>query len=621
MMPEGFHKGMLMKRKILLTWMVLNLISCSSIKNKSSKEISITQSEEKFEQEKLAIIKQLDQMLEWANNKGQSEKEYLASDLFLKASYSQQHSEFALSALLYKYAYKLKSTDQFIKNKYAISLIRVGELIEAEGLLKEVFADSKGKDERAGLVLAGVYTATNKSEDAKNVYQEILKNTFSQDACVFLSKSLTQEKSFKKAIDLLNGCSKKSLEKALFSYYKGKVYLEKGDLNAATKEFLISQKEDPDFTQATLAIGLIQEEKGQNEKAIQSYKKYLEQNSDDKVILGRIIQVLFNLEKYKDVLPYAEKLVDLEPDNLNMKVKLGIIYTDINDFEKAKKMFKDILVYSPNSDRILYYLGAIHQETNEYQDALNYFEQIPNTSALFKDSSLQIAHIMSYEASNTSTAHHGEKLANLMSYIDKKIIEIPDAKIEFEMLRASFLEGIEQIAKAISSLENVKSEKAFSESHQFYLASLYEKEKKFEMSGEIVKNILKKNPENPSALNFMGYSWIERGENLNLAHEYISRALKLNPKDGYIRDSMAWYYFKIGEYKKALEEIKVAKSIVSDDPVINKHLGMIFSALNNVSEAKKAYIDALKSCRFEYERKEINDQLKLLENSRFPASE
>ena len=54
---------------------------------------------------------------------------------------------------------------------------------------------------------------------------------------------------------------------------------------------------------------------------------------------------------------------------------------------------------------------------------------------------------------------------------------------------------------------------------------------------------LERDADNPHALNFIGYTWAERGENLEEAEALIARALELSPDDGYITDSLGWVYF------------------------------------------------------------------------------
>ena len=597
------------------------IAACSSLNQPKDPKQILSQNKAPREE----IIKSLERLVAHAKAQGPKAEEFLASDFFLKASSAHSYGDYQTASILYKFLVELKPNETFIKNKYAITLIRTGELEEAQKILEDVYKVTTAKDEKVGLILAGVHTALNKNEDAKKVYHEVLKfHPDSQDACVFLSKAYSTEKNFKKAFSLLDNCEKASKDKGIFAYYKGKTYLDKGSLDESFKEFKRAQKLDPEFSQATLAIGLIHEEKGESEKAIQSYKKYLIDNADDKVILGRLVQVYFSQEKHDEVLPFAERLVELEPDNLNLKVKIAILYSDLKKYDQAKKIFSDVLTFNESSDRILYYLGALHQETKEFKDSISYFNRIPASSPLYQDSSLQVAQMMGNDANDERMKKENnfflEKSDRFVNFVDQKIKEIPQAKIEFSIIKASFFENNENNRDAIKSMEFVMNEKEFADNHRYYLASLYEKEKLHKETMDVISPILVKNPNNAQALNFVGYTMLERGEELEKAFELITKAVKLSPKDGFIRDSLGWFYFKTGKMDKALKEIKEAKRLVDDDPIITKHLAQIYEAMNRYADAKDMYLEALKNCKYEYERSDIYKSLSNLENLRLPAS-
>ncbi|MFZ4712495.1 MAG: tetratricopeptide repeat protein [Bacteriovoracaceae bacterium] len=604
-----------------LAILTLALSACSGLnKTKDSAQV-IAQNKVSRDE----VIKNLERLVRQAKNQGVKAEEFLATDFFLKASSAHSYGDYQTAAILYKFLIELRPNETFVKNKYAITLIRTGELEEALKVLQEVNVATNGKEEKVGLILAGVHTALNQSEEAKKIYQQVLKvHPQSQDACVFLSKAYSSEKSFNKAFDLLDKCEKVSKEKGVFAYYKGKTYLDKGNLVAAFKEFVRAKKLDPEFTQATLAIGLIHEEKGEAEKAITSYKQYLLDNADDKVILSRLVQVYFSQEKHAEVLPFAERLSELEPDNLNLKVKLGILYSDNKNYNKAKQIFKDVLAFNDSSDRILYYLGALHQETKEFDDAIHFFGRVPASSPLYQDSSLQVAQMMGHDANQEKfkkeKTFHKEKTERFISYVDQKMDEIPLARVEFAVVKASHFENAENNQDAIKSMEVVVQEKNFEDNHRYYLASLYEKEKRYEETIGVIAPILNRDPNNAQALNFLGYSMLERGENFDKAFEYITKAVKISPKDGFIRDSLGWYYFKLGKVEQALKEVKEAKRLVADDPVITKHLAQIYESMNRYTDAKNYYMEALKNCKFEYERADIYKSLSNLENLRLPAS-
>ena len=92
-------------------------------------------------------------------------------------------------------------------------------------------------------------------------------------------------------------------------------------------------------------------------------------------------------------------------------------------------------------------------------------------------------------------------------------------------------------------------------------------------------------PKNVNALNYLGYTYAEMGKNLDEAERLIKKALKEKPNDGYITDSLGWVYFKKGLYDQAVKYLEKAVSLVPNDPIILEHMG---DAYFKVSEKGKA---------------------------------
>ncbi|MBA2404286.1 MAG: tetratricopeptide repeat protein [Bdellovibrionales bacterium] len=596
-------------------------VSCSHLSSGPAKITDLNPEQmERLNKEALVIASQrLEQMVSQAKNNTQSIN-YLASDLFLKANMSLLEGDYATASVLFKYVADLAPEDAFVQKKYAISLIRVGNLEESQLVLEKLY--HTGKEEKVGMILAGVYTGLDKEEQAITLYKKLLAaNSKNEDACIFLGKAFSIAKDMPKAYQQLNECAHKNPKSGIYDYYMGKMSIDQAKLDQAVSYFKKSHTKQPDLTQSVAALGFIYEDRELFADAIKLYEKHLINNPSDAPILNRLVQVLFAKEKYQEVIPYAERLSDLEPDNLNLKVKLGVLYTDAKKFPEAISVFKDLLAVAPQSDKILYYLGAIHQEMKEFQDSIEYFNQIPSSSSLYTDSSVQMANMLSALAQTEFFDQEGDKFQKqFMKLVNNKFEEHKDLRVEFSIVKAGFYEGTSQYKKAMETMMVVQDEKSFSTQHKYYLANLYEKEQKFEESTNLIMSIIEKEPKNAHAWNFLGYSMLVRGNEMDRAFEYIQTALKISPDDGYIRDSLGWYYFKKGEIKKAQVELEFALSKVPDDIEILKHLAVVHAELKDLKKAKTYLEAALKHVRFTSDRHEIMASLEKLETDRIPAS-
>ena len=93
-------------------------------------------------------------------------------------------------------------------------------------------------------------------------------------------------------------------------------------------------------------------------------------------------------------------------------------------------------------------------------------------------------------------------------------------------------------------------------------------------------------PNEPQVLNYLGYSWIDRGENLEQALELIYKAVDQRPNDGYIVDSLGWAYYRLGDYETAVYYLERAVELRPEDPTINDHLGDAYWQVGRRREAE-----------------------------------
>lgn len=612
---------MVILRFAFVLFFALSLFTACSHHSENSQGIKLTQEqEEEMNREALSIASlRLERMVLEAK-KSPTATTFLSTDLFLKANMSLMEGDFVTASVLFKHLTTLVPDDEFVLKKYAVSLIRVGDLEGAEVVLKGLY--DRHHDEKAGLILAGVYSGLDKEKEARGVYQALIKqNPKNEDACVFLSKAYAIAKENTKAFTQLSQCAKADPKNGMYDYYAGKIWLDAENLKEAIASFKKAISRQPNLSQAVNALGVVYEESEKMNEAAALYKKHLATSPNDSGILHRMVHVLFQQEKFDEVIPFAERLADLEPDNLNLKVKLGILYTDAKHYPEALSVFKDLLGMAPQSDKILYYLGAIYQEMRDYQASIEYFNQIPSSSGLYSDSSLQMANMLSTLAQEEHFAKSGDKWKTaFLKHVNTKLDELKTLSVELSVIKSGFFEGVGEYKDAMESMLVVKDDKSFSVQHKYYLANLFEREKRFEDSANLIMSILDKDPKNAHAWNFLGYSLLVRGEKIDVAYDYIQKALSISPDDGYIRDSLGWYYYKTGNVKKALQELHFAHKKVPDDIEILKHLAHIHEDMKDFSKARGYLQNALKHAKYKSDKEEILSRIESLSGDRIPAS-
>ncbi|HEX3538266.1 MAG TPA: tetratricopeptide repeat protein [Stellaceae bacterium] len=126
-----------------------------------------------------------------------------------------------------------------------------------------------------------------------------------------------------------------------------------------------------------------------------------------------------------------------------------------------------------------------------------------------------------------------------------------------------------------------------------------------------LQHALQMKPDQPLVLNYLGYSWIDRGVNLDQGLEMIKKAVQLRADDGYIVDSLGWAYYRLGDYEKATENLEKAIELVPEDPTINDHLGDAYWRIGRLVEARYQWKRAL---QFGPEKDEVKPIEAKLEN-------
>ncbi len=180
------------------------------------------------------------------------------------------------------------------------------------------------------------------------------------------------------------------------------------------------------------------------------------------------------------------------------------------------------------------------------------------------------------------------------------------------MMLALLYEEKQDYRKAIDLLKEAHQVSAKNVDILYQIGMLYERLGETDTALRYMDEVLQVDPEYANALNFVGYTWADRGINLPEAEEKIRKALNKKPDDAYIRDSIGWVYYKKGEYAKALTELLRAFQSLPDDPTIADHLGDVYAALEEYSKAIEYFNKALGLEKKEDKKRQIEEKRKSL---------
>jgi Flp pilus assembly protein TadD len=144
----------------------------------------------------------------------------------------------------------------------------------------------------------------------------------------------------------------------------------------------------------------------------------------------------------------------------------------------------------------------------------------------------------------------------------------------------------------------------------YYDGIAHERLKQWDVAEKSFRRALELSPEEPSVLNYLGYSMIEKKINLTEAMDMVKKAVELKPNDGYIIDSLGWAYFQLGDYDEAVNHIERAVELLPADPIIAEHLGDAYWRVGRTLEAKFQWQHAKDNKPEPEDLKRIEDKLK-----------
>ncbi len=139
----------------------------------------------------------------------------------------------------------------------------------------------------------------------------------------------------------------------------------------------------------------------------------------------------------------------------------------------------------------------------------------------------------------------------------------------------NFLKDREEYEKSIALYSKILSR--INNDHQLYSKVLdrrgtaYERMNKWNLAEKDLLESLKHSPKEPHVMNYLAYSWVEKGKNLSKALEMLREANQLKQDDGYITDSLGWALYKLNRFDEAKEYLKMAIILMPSDPIVNDH--------------------------------------------------
>ena len=258
-----------------------------------------------------------------------------------------------------------------------------------------------------------------------------------------------------------------------------------------------------------------------------------------------------------------------------------------DDGGNATEIFVHFALYlRPDFELARTLLADIYEANRRWPEAIAVYREIPESSPYSASSRLRIA----WALSQLKRTKEAVDLLKQLAAEDPSQLDVLVTLADIQRSDEHFAEAAESYSKAIAQVGTPQPRQWT----LFYARGIaYERSKQWPKAEADFLKALELSPEQPLVLNYLGYSWVERGENVDRARAMIERAVQLKPNDGFIVDSLGWALYRLGQYPEAVSRLERAVELTPQDPTINDHLGDAYWRVGRYAEARFQWRRAL----------------------------
>jgi len=244
------------------------------------------------------------------------------------------------------------------------------------------------------------------------------------------------------------------------------------------------------------------------------------------------------------------------------------------------------LYLQPSHEMALLSLADLYESVKKPDLAINVYDRIPPSSPLYHSAEIQMA----IDLDSLDRTDEAKKRLEHVIADRANDTEALMALGNIERERKQFTECGDAYSKAIGTVPNPQK----NDWVMFYFRGIcYERSNQWPKAEADMQKALALFPDQPLVLNYLGYSWVDKGAHLDEGMNMIRRAVEQRPDDGYIVDSLGWAYFRTGNFEEAVKNLERAVLLKPDDPTINDHLGDAYWRVGRKLEAHFQWSQAI----------------------------
>lgn len=455
---------------------------------------------------------------------------------------------------------------------------QLGDVEQARAAIDEAL--SKYPDDRKlYLSMANSFLFVDQfSEAAKYLQRYLEKHPEDEKIRMELASVLIEAEKYDQALDALKSAPEDQRTPEML-YYMARAYSGQNMNREAVSALKQALELNPEFLEALVELAYLYEVEKDYVNAEKTYAAILDLGQSGRDVWLRLIRLNLKLNNPDKAVSFYRQA----PDGPEFALEVILEFVREGFYDHARQLLKPMTEQDPVPPEIRFYQAVIAYEGyKDAQKALEYLDQIPESFSSYPQA-------LSFKAQLLLELQRNQEALDLAVKAQEKFPEFSD----FYLVESLVYEVRGEKGKAKDTLERAAQKFPNDTEILYRLGIAYENLGDRAAAMEVMEQIIAVDPGHADALNFVGYSLAEEERDLERALDLVKSALEQKPGSGYIIDSLAWVYFKMGRVEDAWEQIRQAVSAVKDDSIIWEHYGDIAAARGDAQEARKAYDKSL----------------------------
>ncbi len=288
------------------------------------------------------------------------------------------------------------------------------------------------------------------------------------------------------------------------------------------------------------------------------------------MILG---DIYFRRSQFTKALSYYEKVLAAQPDNLSLMLQMGDACLNLGQGSKAESLYKKAIARYPNAKFIQNKLAWVRVAAGDPAGALAMSQQHFNNTP--RDTNALAGHVNVLAVNN--------RLDDALSLVRQHLKLDRDAWIMHLMLGDLFILKKDPRAAADSYRQALK-QRPDDVNLMFNIAARYEQMNLSKEAETLYITIHKQFPKNMFYANHLAWFYIDRMNDPHKAEKLVS-VLESEGEGAGVKDTIGWYYYKIGDFKSSEYYLREAAMLDPENALVRGHLALTFFEMKKNTEA------------------------------------